>query len=245
MANKKKIEHASNMEALRNICTKPCTEEQAMDLKKFYMNKHGNRMAGTIGSILFMEFLFIFFLLNTGIDKLWEGIPYAETIIYGIAWGSGGLYLAHMLVTVIRDTYYLKLALEAGEVKTNECEITFHDFKTYNESKKNTLHLYIKQKRMEEIWVYTHKSKTKSGLTYNVSTNEHPGTKLLVYSVNDKKRDVFVMVKDKKIEDSADKVLSDILNDKLVMTKAQFHVQTGGRFYNTNTKKKNNKKKKK
>lgn len=223
------METADSLCVLREICDKECSGEEAMDLKKFYMNKYGNYMAGKIGSIIFLEFIAIFIILNTGIDSIWDGIPYAETVIYGTLWGSGGLYLAHMLVTVIRDTYYLKLALEAGQVKKSSCDVTFHERLSYREDKKNTLTVYVKKKgKNVPVKLFTHKSRHKNvGLESN-AFDESPGAKLVVYNVNDKKNDLFIMSKNKSVGDSVDKVLSDILNDglrtqkfKLNMLKAQ------------------------
>lgn len=224
-----RVETMNAFSAIRELCTESCSHEEAMDLKKFYMNKYGNYMAGKIGSIIFLEFIAIFIILNTGIDSVWDGIPYAETVIYGTLWGSGGLYLAHMLVTVIRDTYYLKLALEAGSVKKSACDITFHERLSYREDKKNTFTVYIKKKGKNiPVKLFTHKSRHKGvGLESN-AFGESPGTKLIAYSVDDKKNDLFIMVKNKPVGDSVDKVLSDILNSglqnqkfKLNMLKAQ------------------------
>lgn len=226
---KDRAESAENIAKLRSICTIDCKKEEAMDLKKFYMNKYGNYMAGRIVGVIFLEFLFIFMILNTGIDSIWDGIPYAETIIYGTLWGSGGIYLAHMLITVIRDTYDLKLALEAGKVKKNNCEATFHEYPTYRDSKRDNLKLYIKRKGKNElIWFFTHKSQhRKMGFISNIS-NELPGAKLVIYSVDDKKGDLFIMAKNKPIGDSVDRLLKDIMSDnlqtqkfKLGMLKAQ------------------------
>lgn len=234
----KKRESEANITSLRDICTKECTHRQAANLKKYYMNKYGSYMASRIVSVILIELVTMLFILNTNIDSMWQGIPYGESIVYGILWGSGGLYLAQMLIRVVYNTYYLKLALDNGDVKVNAYDVTFHKFATYNNSKKDALYMNIKKNGKNElIWLFTHKSKNrKTTLTYNVNTCESPGTKLMIYSVNDKKHDLFIMVKDRPIEDSVDKVLTNTLSRQVAMSQAQLKVAK------KNAKKKRNKK---
>lgn len=235
---KDKIESAKNIVALRSVCTIDCKEEEIVNLKKFYMNKYGNYMASRIISVILVELLLIFLILNTGIDSIWKGIPYAEAIIYGILWSTGGIYLASMLITVIRNTYDLKMALEAGKVKKSNCDVTFHESVVYQDGKRNRLEVYIKPKKKNElIWFFIHKSKhRKIGFISNIG-NESPGTKLIVYSVDDKKQDLFVMVKDRPIGDSADKLLKDAMNSNLEKQKFKLSILKAQLKSNKHTKK--------
>lgn len=222
---KERVESAENITKLRSVCIEDCKEAEAMDLKKFYMNKYGNYMAGRIVGTLFTEFILMFIILNTGIDQAWEGIAYAETIIYGTIWGAGGIYLAQMLINVIRDTYDLKLALEDGKVKKSVCDITFREYASGKNTKQNMIRLYMKPKgKNEPIWFFTHKSQHhKMGFISNIG-NASPGTKLTVYSVDDKKHDLFIMEKNKPVGDSVDKLLKDILSDGLDNQKFKLHL---------------------
>lgn len=220
-----KIESAENVNKLRSLCKESCKPKEAMDLKKFYMNKYGNYMAGRIASVLFAEFLLMFMIVNTGIDSIWNDIPYVDTIIYTIMWSAGGLYLAQMLVRVIKNTYDLKLALEDGRVKKSTCDVALKGFETQRNSKKNKIQLYVKPKgKNEQVWFYIHKSQHRK-MTYTSNiTNEQAGTKLTIYSVDDKRLDLFIMLRDKPVGDSVDKQLKDIISADLLDKKLKIGV---------------------
>lgn len=237
-----------NLETLRRLCTKDCTNDETMSLKKFYMNKYGNYMAARIGSVLFSEFLFMFFIMNTGVDRLWNVFAYGETVAYSILWGSGGIYLAQMLIRVIRDTYDLKLALEAGKVKCNDVRITYNGFDYDKKNKSSKMRLYTKGRKNELISFFTSKKASKKAhknricLVSNIDNDDQKGSEITVYAIDDRKKDLFLMVKNKKIMDSADKVLKEALMYKMSLNKVKLNMMLGR--YNTKPKKdKKNKKK--
>lgn len=211
------------IEEVLRLCNTDCSLDEAMLLKKYYMNKYGNYMASRIVTVLMLEFMYMLLILNTGIDSLWRGIPYAETIIYGTIWCSGGIYLLQMMIRVIRNTYYLKLALDDKKVKKySGANLT--EYNRCNNSKKNTFKLFLLRKRRNGYAdFYIHESKhRKLAITHNISPSDKTGTSLEIYNVEAKnKNHMFIMVKGRQINESADKLLKDIFGSKLAFQKVK------------------------
>mgnify|MGYP003293913726 CR=1 FL=1 len=213
----KKKDSLSNIELVKNLCDSECSDQEKADLKRFYMNKYGGYMSSKIVSILMTEFFIMFLILQFGLDMLWSnlGIAYADTIVYGLLWGSGGIYLLQMVVTIVYDTYYLQLALENGKVYKNEVSIDLQEYDISGKNKQHTLNLYIKRHGKNElISMYINKHKQMKFVS-NLNSDDGSGTKFIVYSVQDKRNTMFFMVKDRPIDDMVTNVLRKMLKNRL------------------------------
>lgn len=221
-----KKESANNIETLLSVCDTEPSEQARKDINRYYMNKYGNHMACNIFSVLFTEILIMITIMNTHIDSVWHGIPYAETIIYGTLWGCGGIYLLQMLIKVILRTYDLKVASDTGHIKMSTCRIVFDKYDMTDRVAKTCI--YIKPKRKNEpLWFYERKSKMIKDSRYNVESNimvtEQSGTELTVYIVDDKRHDLFLMVKGRPIRETADKILKEMWTTRMYLTKAKLN----------------------
>ena len=222
--HKKIEESAKNVSQLKDLCTTDCTQNEKDDLKTFYMNKYGGYMTANIISTFIIEFILMYIIMVMHMDSAWEHIPYADTIIYGTLWGSGGIYLLQMMIRVVLNSYDLKLALDADRIKKSTVDISFDKFE--DGGKKTKLCIYTKQHgKNKASWFFINKSKHKGMRVFNnIDTYEHAGTKLMAYNIDDKKNDLFIMVKDKPISETADKVMKKMLDEALWMQKVKFNV---------------------
>lgn len=224
--NELKEQSGKNIEKLITVCNEVPTEQARKDINRYYMNKYGNHMAAKIFTVLFTEILIMITIMNTHIDSLWYGIPYADAIIYGCIWGAGGIYLLQMLIKVILRTYDLKVATDAGNIKMSTCRVLFDKYDTMDRVAKTCL--YIKPNRKNEaLWFYERKSKMIKGSQYNVESNimitESSGTELTIYIVDDKRHDLFLMVKGRPIRETADKILKEMWTTRMYLTKARIN----------------------
>lgn len=219
MFNQKlKDESMRNIAKLTMSCDKKCKKEQASDLKRYYMNKYGGYMTAKIVSVVLTEFLMMLMISVNGLDRLWHWLDYGEFIVYSILWGAGGIYLAQMLIKIVIRTYNLKCALDAGEVLESSCRITFHGHE--GAGKKTKMNFYVKARRKQEpLWIL--KKPHGFNIESNVEYNEKPGTELIIYTVNDKRSDVFIMVKGRKIRESPDKILAEMWRTSMFMNKVR------------------------
>lgn len=214
-----KKENLNNIDLLKELCKVPCDDQEKSNLKRFYMNRFGTYMSSRIAGVLMTEFFIMFLIMQFGLDSIWsgKGIAYADAIVYGLLWGTGGICLLSMVVTIVFDTYYLQLALESGKVYKNEVSIDLHEYDTSEGDKKDTYRMYVKQHGKNElISVYADNAKhRKTKFVSNILTSDTPGTKLNIYFVHDKRNTMFFMVKDRPIDDMVTNVLRKVLKDKL------------------------------
>ena len=190
-----KKDNLNNINMIKELCQTSCDETERANLRKFYINKYGTYMSSKVASVLMLEFFIMFLILQFDLDSIWSGlgVAYADTIVYGALWSSGGIYLLHMVITIVLNTYYLQLALESGKVYKNEVSIDLHEYDTSEGDKKDIYHMYIKQHGKNElISVYVNNSKhRKTKFVSNILVSDNPGTKLNVYFVHDKCNTIF------------------------------------------------------
>ena len=222
--NRKRAESAENISKAKSLCTAPVTPDEAAALKSWYMNHYGMFMSGRIITVILAEFLFVFFILQTGADALWDGIPYAETVIYGTAWWAGGAYIVHMFLSVCRRTYDLKLALDAGRVKKTACAVSFREVKAFRDSRKNEIHMYVTDhKKNDPVWFFLHRSKHRgTHILSNASSYDQAGTRLTLWHVDDRLSDLFITADGRQLSPLIDrKSLQDALQQELSMIRAR------------------------
>lgn len=223
MKKEDRVKSAENISILKTLCTDTCSKDECENLRKYYMNQHASYMSSRIISVVLIEIMCIFFIINTGIDSLWDGVPYAEMIIYGVLWNTGGIYLLQMMVRTVWNTYELKLALDSGEIRKSNSEVSLNRIEN---EKNNKLHMYAKVNgKNKDLWFYTdHSVHRKITFTYNIYKNDTSGTKLVAYFVNDKKNDIFIMVKGRRVGDAIDKALKKTLGDEIRMGKIRMDI---------------------
>jgi len=127
-----------------------------------------------------------------------------------------------MMIRIVFNTYDLKMALEAGKVKVSDCLISLHI--EHANTSNDILSMYMHANKKNELISIDKKRLKSISISHNINSGDSSGTKLLVYIVDDKKHDTFIMVKDRHIGDTTDKAIVNIVGDELSKHKVKLSI---------------------
>lgn len=225
-------ESAKNIETLHSICNITCSRDECEELRKHYMNQHAEYMAARIISVLLIEFMMMVTIIRSGIDELWKDIPYADSLIYISMWSIGGIYLLQMMIRIVWNTYKLKIALDQKQIHKTDAKITLHRIevgenrKLLDKEEKKKLRVYARiGKKNVSLWFYVAKRIHKRlTFTNNLIEDDRSGTELVIYFVDDKKNDIFIMVKNRRTGEMIDKAMKRTLLENYGMWKIKMNM---------------------